>query len=337
MALTGILSLLRSPGLSRVALSGHERPDGDSLGACLGLIEIFHSLGRPARLVNPGPIPEKYRFLLRPGCLAEHGEPGWWREYDLFGALDCEAGRLPEANREAANRLPVFNIDHHVSNPGFGRAFWVEPAASSTSEMLVRLIGAAGWELTREAAQALWTGIVTDTGRFSQENATAGALEAARICLLAGADPVLSEVKVNQSASLGERRLQGRALERLRLLAGGRLAASWVEPADFRAAGLPGDVSYDLINCLGGIAGVEAWVLFTDPGPAAPGIKVSLRTLAPHDAVRLVRRFGGGGHRRAAGCQILDGLAAARDRFIAAALEEFFPPDGHGDGGIPPP
>ncbi|MDR1520346.1 MAG: DHH family phosphoesterase, partial [Planctomycetota bacterium] len=201
MASDDIISLLGKNPASRLALSGHSRPDGDSLGACFALAEILRSLGHAALVVNPGPISGKLSFLTRPEWIANPGHPGWWRDFDLFGVLDCgEIDRLPEINREAAAKLPAFNLDHHASSAGLGQAVWIDPAASSTCELVVRLARTAGWDIPPGAAQALWTGIVSDTGRFSQENATPAALEAARLCLLAGAKPVLTDIHLFQSA-----------------------------------------------------------------------------------------------------------------------------------------
>ncbi|MDR3078194.1 MAG: hypothetical protein LBV15_05475, partial [Planctomycetota bacterium] len=280
--------------------------------------------GRRAWLVNPGPIPEKYAFLTVSDAIASREDPGWWRDFGLFGVLDCgDLDRLPEINREAARRLPVFNLDHHVSSAGIGEAIWREDSASSTCEMVTRLVRQAGWELPTPAAQALWTGIVTDTGRFSQENATPAALEAAHLCLLAGADPVLTDLNIFQSTGVAERRLQGRMLERMRLLAEGRLAVSTLRREDFLAAGADPGGSYELVWLLRGTAGVEVSILILETGSG--GVRATLRAAKPHDALRLAGRFGGGGHVRAAGCSLSAGLAEAEEALVRAALEEFWP------------
>jgi phosphoesterase RecJ-like protein len=164
---------------------------------------------------------------------------------------------------------------------------------------------------------------------LTPQTATPAARAAPRLCLLAGAKPVLTDIHLFQSASPGERRLQGRMLERIELLAGGRLALSWIVREDFLALGLDPDVSYDLSALLRNIDGVEASILFSESGPAPEvGVKVSLRTLAPHDAIRVAALFGGGGHPRAAGCSLAGGLPEAKRLVAAAAMREFFPEAG---------
>ncbi|MDR2392529.1 MAG: DHH family phosphoesterase [Planctomycetota bacterium] len=323
MGVGEIISFLREKPGARVALSGHARPDADSLGACFALADILLSRGYRAILPNPGFIQEKFHFLIRRELIVETVDSRWWNDQDIMGVIDCgEISRLPDANRDAASALPVFNIDHHVSSPGVGRAIWIESSASSSSEMIFRLARAAGWSLSPSAAQSLWTGIVADTGRFSQENVTPESLEAALGCLLAGASPVLTDTNLFQSVGQGERRLQGRMLDRLDMLAGGRLAASWVGMDDFREFELEPAGSYDLINLLRGIVGVEAAILFSDVGA---GIKVSVRTKGPHDAARIMARFDGGGHARAAGCSIRKSLEEAWRLVLSSVLDDFFP------------
>ena len=318
-----ILSFLREKPGARVALSGHARPDADSLGACSALADILISLGYRVILPNPGFIQEKFHFLLRPELVVETDGSDWWNGQDIMGVIDCgEVSRLPDANRGAVSALPVFNIDHHISSMGVGRVTWIEPSASSSSEMIFRLAKAAGWPLSPVAAQALWTGIVADTGRFSQENTTPEALEAALGCLRAGASPVVTNDNLFQPAGYSERRLQERLLDRLRMLAGGRLAASWMGMDDFREFGLEPTGSYDLIDLLRGIAGVEAAALFTE---AAAGVKISVRTKHPHDAARLMAYFQGGGHARAAGCTVQKSLEESWRTVLASALGNFFP------------
>ncbi len=265
--------------------------------------------------------------MMHPDLVARHDRPDWWRDFDLLGVLDCgDADRLDGINREAAANLPTFTIDHHASSRGLGAA-WLEAGASSTGEMVVRLARRAGWPLTSRAARALWTAIVTDTGRFSYENTSPAALEAARECLLAGADPAETTARIYQSVTPAERLLQARVMERMELLENGRLALSWIGRRDFAEAGPGSEATQDLINLLRDTAGVEVAILLSEL-PEAPGrngsIKASLRTASPHDAIRLAGRFGGGGHARAAGCSVPGPLDEARRRMAEAAVEDFF-------------
>ncbi len=262
--------------------------------------------------------------MVAPDSIAHFDRPDWWREFDLLGVLDCgDADRLDESNREAAQNLPTFTIDHHATSRGLGTA-WIEPDASSTGEMAVRLIRAAGWPLTPAAAQALWTAIATDTGRFSYENTSAAALDAARECVLAGALPAETAAHVYQAVTPAERLLQGRVLERMEFREDGRLALSWLDRRDFSEAGPGSEATEDLVNLLRDTSGVEAAVLLSELPGRNGSIKVSLRTASPHDATGVAGRFGGGGHARAAGCSVPGPMDEAKQRLADTAAAMFF-------------
>lgn len=329
MSLYTVKAFLEKLKSARIALVAHGRPDGDAFGSMVGLADALCGLGHEARVVNALSLPAYLRFLIDPDRVAWHEEPDWWRRYDALGILDCgEETRLDCANRSAAGRLPTFTIDHHETSGGIGDAVWIEPSASSTGEMVTRLCREAGWRLTPAGALGLWTAIMTDTGRFSFENTTAAALDAARECVLAGADPVRVATEVYQSVSPAERRLQKLVLERMRLLEGGRLAVSWLERKDFREAGVGAEGSDMVIDLLRNTAGVEAAIFLYEPTGKSAGdvVKASLRTRSPHDALAVACRFGGGGHKRAAGCSVEGSVPDVMDKVIAAAVEAFFAP-----------
>ena len=319
-----ILAFLKNRQGQRVALAVHQRPDGDALGSAMGLADALRNFGCTAKVLSPEPLPPYLSFIVDRDLVDETNDPEWWRAYDCLGVLDCgEEGRLEPVIAAAADRLPVFTVDHHASSKGLGEARWIEPHASSTGEMVLRLCHGAGWPLSPFAAQALWTAIVTDTGRFSFENTTAAALEAARDCVAAGADPAAAASTLYQCVTMSERRLQKLVLERMELLEEGRLAVAWLEEADFRRAGSGVEDAQNLINLLRDIAGVEVAIFFYAP-PDGAGIKASFRTRSPHDALLVTQKFGGGGHKRAAGCSLTGTMWDARNAVVAETRRVYF-------------
>lgn len=327
MSIESVSTFLQSRMDGRVALVSHQRPDGDALGSALGLALTLRRQGCAAVVVNPLPLPEYLMFLWDDDAIAAHDSPDWWRDYDALCVLDCgEASRLDEINRGALEHLPTCTIDHHVTSDGLGEAIWVEAEASSASEMVVRLCRELGWPLPAPAAQALWTGIVTDTGRFSFENATPAALDAARECVMAGADPVAAATELYQSVTWEERRLQAKVLQHMERLEDGRLAVSWLGLDDFKQAGSGVESAQNLINLLRDTAKVEVAVFLYEPpggGGEAP-VKASFRTRSPHDATVVTGRFGGGGHQRAAGCSLPGPMPKALETVLDAVREAFF-------------
>lgn len=328
MPLKDVLDFFRANPDLRFAVTGHQRPDGDSLGSSLGLAAILRNAGYRARAVNIAPIPDRLRFLL-PDSFGEGETPEWSDDFDCLVVLDCgEWNRLDPANRTAEGRLKVVTIDHHESSAGMGEAVWIEPWASSVGEMIVRLAQSNEWEIPPDAAQALWVAIVTDTGRFSYENTSVAAVEAAGVCLASGADPGLAARMIYQSFTRHERALQAKALTRTEYHEDGRLAATWLLRRDFIEAGCGIEAAQDMINLLRDTAGVEISLFLcelpTRESDQTPRVKASIRTVDPHDAIHVAAQFGGGGHRRAAGCSFEVPLDEAKHRILAAARRAYF-------------
>lgn len=327
MPLHDSLDFLRRFQSKRIAIAAHQRPDGDAAGSALGLADLLCVLGGKARFVTPSPLPYYLLHLQRDDLIAYASTEDWWRDYDCLCIVDCgEIGRLDEIIQPAANHLPTCTIDHHASSAGVGEARWLAPSASSVGEMCVQLATAADWPLTPFAAQAFWTAIVTDTGRFSFENATADALEAASLCVRAGASPSGVAEWLYQSVSIAERKLQTFVLERMELSENGRLATSWLSRDDFTKAACGTEETQNLINLLRDTKGVEVAVFFYEPPISRHPheVKVSFRTKAPFDALKVTTLFQGGGHQRAAGCSLYIPLLEARKNVLEVTRREYF-------------
>jgi len=308
----------------RTAIAAHERPDGDAIGAAVAMRRILSAAGIPARLVGLGPIPPRYGWLLE-GEALDPGEPGWSRDTDLLIALDCGAyDRLGPFVREAEGRLAVANIDHHDSNARFGDFSWVDPAASSTGEMVWRFAKAGGLALPPEAAPALWVAIATDTGQFSYSNTGPLALRIGAELLEAGVQPREIHQRLWQSHTLPELRLMQRALASLELREAGRVACVRLSREDFAEFGCGPENAQEIVNLPRGLAGVEAGFFFYEL-PHEDLTKASIRTRPPLNANELCRLFGGGGHQRAAGCSLPGRLPAVMERVLSAAHDLWFP------------
>ncbi len=324
-----ILDFLRPLTGKRIALVAHVRPDGDALGSVIGLARILNRVGYSADAIVHGPIPPYLDFLVPPGSPLCQATPEWWRHYDCLGVLDCgDVSRLDDPIQPAATALPAFTIDHHPTSAGIGAAVWIDPSASSVGEMVVRLAQAGQWPLDENAAQALWTAIVTDTGRFSYENTTAAALSAALACVESGASPQVAATYLYQSVSWAERQLQRTVLNNMTIHHGGRLATSWLTRRDFTDSGTGPEDAQNLVNVLRDTSGVEAAVFFYEPmatdGAIPSIVKASLRTRAPLDALDVAVQFGGGGHARAAGCSIAAPMHEARRLVLDAMAAAYF-------------
>jgi bifunctional oligoribonuclease and PAP phosphatase NrnA len=247
---------------------------------------------------DPDPVPSDLAFLLAPGETISARLPEDIGERTLI-TLDCasELRMWHEPVHEAARR--VVNIDHHQDNTGFGDLNLIEPRASSTAEVVVHVLEAAGWPIGADVAVPLYVGLVTDTGRFGYSNTRSEAHRVAALLVAAGADPSAISQRLYEEQPLDRVLLMGRALGRARLALEGRMMSSALTEDDFAAAG--GDDTEGIVEVMRGTRGVRVAALTRRAGPEGKW-RVSLRAADEGiDVSELARMEGGGGHRQAAG------------------------------------
>jgi phosphoesterase RecJ-like protein len=218
--------------------------------------------------------------------------------------------------------LPLVNIDHHMGNPGYGIAHWVDVDAPAVAVMFAELARRMGWPIDPLAASCLLVGLTTDTGGYRFSNTTPRAHAAAANLVEDGASPELVSKWVYESQSEGSVRLLGKMLATLSIDGGGRIASVFVTREMFRAAGAEAGDSENLIDVPRGIAGVDCVVLLREIGEGE--WKISLRSRGEVDVQSIAKRHAGGGHYNAAGCKSKGELDAVRQLFVrelTAALE----------------
>lgn len=294
---------------SRVLVLAHQQPDGDALGATLGLLHLLEAQDRRAYAYSAGPIPAEYQFL--PGRERLRDDLPEPADIDLAVMLDCHQ---PERTGPAAGAfLPglsqVAVIDHHQGRAEFGQAAWVDPDFAATSEMLALLAGDLGWPLSPPAATCLFAGLQTDTGSFRYANTTPRSLRVAAELVEAGA-PVWSISQEVYATRPPRLRLLGRIMESLSLSPDGRLALGVVTLADLAAARAEPPDLEQAVEALRLIPGVEVAVLLREMSQG--GVKVSMRSRGLVDVSQVAIALGGGGHQNAAGVTLEGGLPAAR-------------------------
>lgn len=315
----------------RFLLTTHVRVDGDALGSEIALARLLRQLGKTVRIVNEEPVPRELAFL--PGAAAAGAGPS-----DLDGRFDAaivvDSGSYPAGTGLRPflpADLPLVNIDHHASNNRFGALNWVDPAMGSVGEMVYRLVRGAGCRLDREMAFGLYVSMVTDTGRFSFSNTSPYCHLIAADLLRRGIDPGQVTQQLYGNKSRGDLKLQAACLRGLRLARGGRLAWFAMGRDLFRRCGAHPRDSQEFVEILKSMRGVRVALLFREVAEGGrTRVKVSIRTEPGYDASRLARTFGGGGHRRAAGCTCDGALAAVARRILARARRapaEWWTPD----------
>lgn len=302
----------------------HENPDGDALGSLLAATLALGQLGKDAVMYLAGetPLPREYAFMPLEKLVRE--PPADAAERVLL-AVDCaKEDRIgDEAARTRASL--VINIDHHHDNTRFGDLNLIVADASSTGEVLRDVFAELGLELTPELAEPLYIALVTDTGRFQYANTTPKALRLAAELVDAGADIHAVFQEVYESVEFAKLKLLARALGRAEVLEGGRIVVSYLVRSDFAEVGASEPYSEGIIDYLRAVEGAELAVLIREQlNQGAHAHKGSLRSSIDElDVSAIARRFGGGGHRQAAGFstdlpleeivqQIRDGFLAQR-------------------------
>ncbi len=291
-------------GVKTVAVSGHIRPDGDCVGACLGLSAWL--LDRYPELtvdVYLDPIPEEFLFLKHADKIRQENEDDV--VYDLCIALDCsDPDRLNRASRIFEEAARTVCIDHHITNQGFGDRSVVCPESSSTCELLYylfedgRLFGSG--EFSYDCAQALYLGIVHDTGVFKHNNTTLETMTAAGKLMGFGLN---TEKIINDTffrKTYLQNQLLGKALTESILMLDGRMIFSALYQKDFRLLGASEKDTDGIIDQLRVTEGIHVALFLYETREG--DFKVSLRSDEAVDVSQIAAEFGGGGHVRAAGC-----------------------------------
>lgn len=288
----------------RFLLVTHENPDGDALGSIKATKLALESLGKDAEmyLYGDAPLPVEYAFLALDDLRRELPPDAAKR---VLVALDCaneeRMGPDPSLLRQAPLTL---DIDHHHDNTRFGDVTLVVPDASSTGEVLRDVFAELDVELTPVIAEALYTALVTDTGRFQYTNTTPKTLRLAAELVEAGVDFHRIFQELFASIDFIKFKLIGKAAERAQVLEGGRLVISYLERSDFTELGAAEAYAEGVIDSLRAIDGAEMVALIREPPRSddAPARKVSLRASVDEiDVSAIARKSGGGGHRQAAG------------------------------------
>jgi bifunctional oligoribonuclease and PAP phosphatase NrnA len=288
-------------GRSEVALACHVNPDADALGAMLGLSTFLRKRGATTVCSygnEPLEVPRWATFL--PGSEDLVPPSDFPKAPPVMVTCDCASfDRLGQLGSPASRAGEVIWIDHHRSNDGSGTIRIVDGDASSTCELVVRLIEAMGGPLDRDVAICLYAGLVTDTGRFQYQATTPETLRIAATLRehdFDHAELVRALYEDQEPAAL---RLLGTALGRMAEVPEAGVVWTYLTRADLAEAGVSPADADDLIDVLRTARGSDVAVVLKQQGDGR--FKVSMRSRGAHDLAAVAAAFGGGGHRLAAG------------------------------------
>ena len=297
-----------------IAILSHVRPDGDALGSEIALGLSLQQIGKEVRIWNEEGMLEKYSFLPRAELLSK--PPAEPQDVDLAIALDTAIqNRLGTAGQAIRSAKLWINLDHHVSNPGYGDLVYIDPSAPATGQILFELIKSEKFPLDPDIAENLFVAISTDTGSFQYPNTTARTFEIAGELVRVGLN--VGEIGRKTYENYPRRRLEllRELLRTMRFEADGRVASFALDLKTAAELSVIPEDNEGLIDHLRAVRGVIAAVFFEELADGK--VRVSARSKSDAvDVSAICQKFGGGGHKLAAGARIRGTLAEVRERVL---------------------
>ena len=298
-----------------IVILTHENPDGDAIGSSLAMYITLKKLGKQVDVIIPE-MPKAYSFL--PGA-EEVKKEGKQDSYDLAISVDVTGiNRLNGYSKYFEEAKVKIQIDHHRVNEMFADYNFVDPVSPACAQNLIFIIEQLGVEIDNEIGTCLLTGIITDTGGFKYEGVSADTFEFTSWILAKGVNVSDVYKKVMQMKTRANFELRKLIMNRMEFLCDDKVAFTYVTLEDEKNVGaMPGDTE-GLVEVGRDIEGVEVSILLREKGN---GYKVSLRSNEYANVSDVCVTFGGGGHKKAAGCEIQGTLDIVKQRIIDEVIK----------------
>src|SRR5262245_6011172 len=312
---------------NRFVLTTHVRPDADAIGPEIALAGLLEQLGKQVRIVNASPVPSRLEFL-DPGkrCLQLGKQIGDEAacDTDVHIILDTSSwSQLAEVGRvfkkTAAQKIV---IDHHVCAEDLGALNLKDTDAEATGALIFQFAQAMGLSITPAIGTAMFAAIATDTGWFRFPSTTGETMRTIGQLIDGGIEPAVLYRELYEQYTLARIKLAGRVLTRMMLDCHGKLAWTYVTLVDYRETGAEPPDTEDLVNECLTVGAVEAAFILIEQSNG--NVKVSMRSRSHIDVSGIAARFGGGGHKQAAGA-ILHGPLADVQTKILTEMKTLFP------------
>lgn len=287
----------------RFLIGCHVHPDGDAIGSMLAIGLTLKKMGKQVSMVCSDGVPSVYFFLEGSSEIVRDIPDSFVPEVII--GVDCaEKDRMaiPSHIWNHSN-VPVVNLDHHITNTGFGDLNIINPQAAATGELVYQLLTIGGFPMDTAIALSLYTAIATDTGFFRYDSTSAYTLEVASgLVKNFQVKPSKVAEQVHEQKSFNSIRLLGELLSKIQLENDGKVAWVALDQALLNKFPVENEETESFVNYARSIEGVEIGILFKELKPNE--IKLSWRSTNAVDVSKLAAYFGGGGHARAAGCSI---------------------------------
>ena len=299
----------------KFGITTHIKPDGDGVGSSLGLCWLLRSLGKSAEVVVRGEVPLAYRSL--PGADEIRDIEKIDTDYDAVFVIECSDVQRPGI--VGLDEQFTVNIDHHATSEHFGTVNWIDSTASAVGEMIYNLVKAIGGRVTREIAECVYMALVTDTGSFHFSNTTDRTLKVASELIKAGAKPAAISEAVYNNYPWSRIELMRQVLGTVRRDESGKVASLRQTLKMREQAGAVDGDNNGFVNIPLAAREILACVYMREVGENV--YRVSLRSKGDINVAKVAERWGGGGHRNAAGLRI-EGDWDEKERELVEAVRE---------------
>ena len=304
----------------RYVILPHIMPDGDTIGSSAALAHFLHQMGKQAVVLVEDTVPANLKLIPRDLFVEKEEFVEPMGEYVVIAVDSSDIGRLGDRIAMLPNCSLLAVIDHHRTNTLYGDINYVDEHASSTGEIVFELAGEFGFALDTIAATALYIALTTDTGGFRYDNTTPKTMQIASTLMSAGIDTHAINTELYQNQPMNKVMLLMHALENMRLVAHDRVALVPITAEMMQSHRAIYEDTDGISEYVRSIQGIEVVSLFKELGEGH--IKVSMRSKFDFDVSELSLRYGGGGHKRAAGCTLEMSMNDAMTEFEQAILEQ---------------
>ncbi|MFH1127971.1 MAG: bifunctional oligoribonuclease/PAP phosphatase NrnA [Candidatus Omnitrophota bacterium] len=320
MGLKKVIALIKRN--NRFLITAHTSLEGDALGSELAFAVLLKTIGKTAIIVNDDKLPQGYAFLPGLNSVREYKKSLKNINFDVFVALDCsDLNRCGNVYKLNTDNKPVLNIDHHISNAQFASVNWVQPEASSCAEMIYKLFKAMHVDLNKEAAIALYAGILTDTGSFRYSTTSSFTHQAVADLMCYGIDVTAVYRSIYEDKPYQDMQLLTKMLAGTKRTTSGKIAWVELEKGVSSNKSISFDLSERILSFLRAIKDVEVAVLFKKMEGRVNEIRVNFRSQGKVDVNKIAKFFGGGGHKTASGCTINGSLVQVKQKVLSKIKE----------------
>ncbi|MFD2116783.1 bifunctional oligoribonuclease/PAP phosphatase NrnA [Paenibacillus yanchengensis] len=293
----------------------HVQPDGDAISAQLTIGWLLSKLGKSAIFMNESELPSRLQFLHQFEQIERYSNEENDVKYGNVITVDCaDFKRIGAVSNLFAEQVNILNIDHHPTNNGFGQVNVIRADAAATVEVLYDLIALAGFSLDLNCATAIYTGLLTDTGGFRYSNTSAKVMQIVSHLLHLGVNGSQISDLLLEKMTMAKLQLLRLSLSRLTFDDKQQIGWVYILQTDMESTGAVSEDVEGIVNYALNVDGVQVGILFKEAEDGS--IKASIRSAGLVDVAHIAQQFGGGGHKRAAGCRLEGDLNKAMNELL---------------------